>query len=72
MPDVEIDRLSLQVPGLSPEQGHRLAELVAAALERERFAPRAPATRVKVELASAGGGVEQLAVTIAAALRRQM
>src|SRR3954470_10137388 len=59
MPDVDIDRLILQVPGLSAGQGQRLAELVVAALERARFSPSAPASHVAVELASSGGSLEQ-------------
>ena len=72
MPDVEINRLTLQVPGLPAEQGHRLAELVAAGLERERFAPQQSADKVQIDLPSSGAGLEQLANAIVTALRRQM
>jgi hypothetical protein len=69
---VEIDRLTLRVPGMAAEQGHRLAELVVAGLERSRFAPKKSADKVKVELPSSGASVEQLAVLIVVALRRRM
>ena len=72
MADVEIDRLTLQVPGLPAEQGHRLAELVAAGLERARFAPKQSAAQVTVELPTSGASLEQLAASIVAGLRRQM
>ncbi len=72
MPDVEIDRLTLQVPGLPAEHGHRLAELVAAGLERTRFAPNRSADKVEVDLPISGGSLEELATAIVTALRRQM
>jgi hypothetical protein len=72
MADVEIDRLTLQVPDLPAEQGHRLAELVAAGLARARFAPKQSIDKVNVEFPSSGASLEQLAASIVAALRRQM
>ncbi|HLA20235.1 MAG TPA: hypothetical protein VJZ74_02130 [Pseudolabrys sp.] len=72
MADVEIDRLTLRVPGLPAEQGHRLAELVAAGLERARFAPSQSVAKMTVELPSSGASLEQLAASIVAGLRRQM
>jgi hypothetical protein len=72
VPSVEIDRLTLEMPGLSAEQGHRLAELVAAKLELARFAPVQSADKVKVELSSTGASLDELAALIVAGLRRQM
>jgi hypothetical protein len=72
MPIVEIDRLTLQVPGLPVDQGHRLAEMVAAGLERARFAPKQSADKVKIEMPSRGASLDELAASIVTALRRQM
>ena len=72
MADIEIDRLTLQVPGLPAEQGRRLAELVAAGLERARFAPKQSADKVTVALPSAAASLEQLAASIVEGLRRQI
>ncbi len=72
MADVEIDRLTLQVPGLPAEQGHRLAEMVVAGLERARFAPAQPTGDVTINIVSSGTSLEQLAGSIVEALRRQM
>lgn len=73
MADVEIDRLTLQVPGLPADQGHRLAEMVAAGLSRARWAPVQSAAQLKVDVsASPGASLDQLAASIVDALRRQM
>ena len=73
MADVEIERLTLQVPGLPADQGHRLAELVAAGLDKARFAPRANVGNAPVKVnAPAGTSLDQLASAIVTALRRQM
>ena len=72
MADVEIDQLIVQAPGLSAERGRQLAELIAAGLERARFAPTRWAEKVDVEWSPGGGAsVEQLAAAIVVALLRQ-
>jgi len=74
MAEIEIDRLSLKVPGLPAEHGHRLAEMVAAGLARARFAPTRSADQVSVAVPAwpAGASLEELAASIVDALRRQM
>ena len=73
MADIEIKRLTLQVPGLPADQGHRLAELVAAGLGKARFAPPAKTGDTNVEVtAPAGASLDELAGAIVTALRRQM
>jgi hypothetical protein len=74
MAGVEIDRLVLQVPGLAVDQGHRLAEKVAAGLDKARWAPAKSADKVEVAVPASPGetGLQQLADSIVAALRRQM
>jgi hypothetical protein len=74
MAGVEIDRLTLQVPGLPADQGYRLAEMVAAGLAKARWAPEQSASKVSVAVPASPGGasLEQLAGSIVEALRRQM
>jgi len=72
MPSVEIDRLTLQVPGLPADRAHRLAEMVAAGLERARFAPKQSADKINIEVPSGGASLDDLAASIVTALRRQM
>jgi hypothetical protein len=74
MANVEIGRLSLQVPGLPPEQGRRLAEMVARRLAEARSAPGRSADRVDVAVKAPGGGasLDQLAGLIADEIRRSM
>lgn len=74
MAGLEIDRLTLQVPGLPAEQGHRLAELVAAKLAQARWsaAQSTPQMTVTVNVSPGAGSLEQLAASIVDELRRQM
>jgi hypothetical protein len=74
MANVEIERLSLQVPGLSMEQGRRLAEMVAARLAEARLAPVKGTDKVDVAVAAPGAGasLEQLTSAIVEQIRRSM
>ena len=74
MANVEIERLSLEVPGLAPEQGRRLAEMVAKRLAEARLTPAQSVDRVNVAVTApgGGGGLEQLAGLIADEIRRGM
>jgi hypothetical protein len=74
MADVEIERLSLQVPGLAPEQGRRLAEMVAKRLAEARLTPARNLDHVHIEMAARrdGESLEQLAGAIADEIRRSM
>ena len=74
MAGIEIDRLTLQVPGLPAEQGHRLAEMVAAGLAQARWGTAKPTEQMTVAVNVSPGtdSLEQLAASIVDALRRQM
>jgi hypothetical protein len=74
MADVEIGRLSLEVPGIEPEQGRRLAGMVATRLAAARLAPARSAERLDVAVAApaGGGSLEQLAGLIVEQIRRGM
>lgn len=74
MANVEIDRLSLQVRGLSTEQGRRLAEMVAAELAEARLTPVKSTDKVEVAVAAPGAGasLEQLTSAIVDEIRRGM
>jgi hypothetical protein len=72
MADVEIDRLALEVPGLGPAQGRRLAELIAKKLSEARWVAAHGADRVEVALPAAGAGLEQIAGLIVDEMRRRM
>ena len=74
MAGLEIDRLTLQVPGLPAEQGHRLAEMVAAKLAQARWGAAQSASKmnVTVDAPPSGASLEQLAASIVDELRRQM
>ena len=74
MADVEIGRLSLEVPGIEPEQGRRLAGMVAKRLAAARLAPARSAGRLDVAVAApaGGGSLEQLASLIVEQIRRGM
>jgi hypothetical protein len=66
--DVHVDRLTLRVPGLSPAEGRRLAELVAGGLSRMPAGAQAgDAIRIAVD-ARTGERVEALAARITARL----
>jgi hypothetical protein len=74
MANVEIERLSLQVPGLSMEQGRRLAEMVAARLAEARLTPVNGTDKVDVAVAAPGAGasLEQLTSAIVEQIQRSM
>lgn len=74
MAGIEIDRLTLQVPGLPAEQGHRLAEMVAAGLARARWeaAQSKQQMNVTVNAWPGAGSLDEIAASIVDALRRRM
>jgi hypothetical protein len=74
MAALEIDRLTLQIPGLPAEQGHRLAEMVAMKLAQAHWgaAQSTPRMNATVDAPPAGASLEQLAAAIVDELRRQM
>ncbi len=74
MTDVEIGRMTLEVPGLAPAQGHRLAEMIAKGLAEARWTPAQGADRVDVAVTMPAGAasLEQLAGLIIAEMRRRM
>jgi hypothetical protein len=73
MADVEIGRLSLEVPGIEPEQGRRLADMVAKRLAAARLSPARSVERVDAAVAApSGGSFEQLADLIVAEIRKGM
>jgi hypothetical protein len=78
MDTVHIDRLTLDVPGLSEPEGMRLASLVAERLAAgELPAEAAPGGVLRVEVAGGAGGaggtgdLRALAQQIAAAIARR-
>lgn len=73
MANVEIERLALEVPGLAPAHGHRLAEMVAKGLAAARWAPAQSADRVDVAVTASAqdASLEHLAGLIVRELRRQ-
>ena len=73
MASVEIGRLTLDVPGLTPPDGHRLAEIVAKGLADARWAPARGAEHIglAVSAPATGASLEQLAGLIVAELRRR-
>lgn len=73
MADVDIERLSLEVPGIEPEQGRRLADMVAKRLAAAQLAPARSIERIDAAVAGpAGASFEQLAELIVAEIRRGM
>lgn len=74
MAEVRIERLALEVPGLAPADGHRLGEMVARRLARERWAPTRGADRVNVAVTAPTGNasLDELAGLIVDELKRQM
>jgi hypothetical protein len=74
MSEVRIDRLILQVPGLTPSEGKRLALQVAAGIATARAAGGGrdiPALRLDLT-AAPGGSVDALAEQLVAEIRRQI
>lgn len=74
MSDVRIDRLTLDVPGLSESDGRRLALRVAAGLSSAGVAGGGrdiPALRLDL-IPGPGAGVDELAQQIVAAFVRQV
>jgi hypothetical protein len=74
MNEVRIDRLTLQVPGMTPAEGRRLALQVAAGIATARSAGGGrdiPALRLDLT-AAPGAGVDVLAEQIVAEVLRQV
>jgi hypothetical protein len=74
MGDIRIDRLALQVPGLTAADGWRLALRVAEGLATARAAgggSDVPVLRLDLT-AAAGAGVDELAEQIVAEMLRQL
>jgi hypothetical protein len=74
MSEVRIDRLSLQVPGLTPAEGRRLALLVAGEIAKAGAVGtpgEIPALRLELTAAT-GAGVPTLAEQIVAEVLRQL
>jgi hypothetical protein len=74
MADVAIDKLTLDVPGLTEESGQRLGALIAQKLGEARWMPTqgADKTKVAVTAPAGGAGLDALANAIVAELKRQM
>ena len=72
MAEVEIGRLALEVPGIGPAQGRRLAELIAQRLAQARWTPAHGAGRIDVGVPASGAGLDEIAGMIVDAMRRQM
>jgi hypothetical protein len=76
MPDVEIGKLAIEVPGLTAEQGRRLAQLIVDGLGGIRWPDHAAASkdRASVTVAAEPGkmALEQLADTVVCEILRQM
>jgi hypothetical protein len=71
VPTIKIGTLSLEVPGLSPEEGRRLAERVAFGLSGVEW-PQTPPDRVAVTVEAGSTGVDDLATIIVGELRRHL
>jgi hypothetical protein len=74
MPDVHIERLALQLNGLDPRSGERLAKAVTTAFERMPLAADLPqrADLVRLEVhAAPGASNEMIATQVMAALARE-
>lgn len=76
MPRVEIDRLGIEVPGLTAEQGRRLAELVVDGLGGVQWPDRVPQSSGNVSIAVDSGagnrGLEEMAAAIVREILRQI
>jgi len=75
MPDIHIERLALNLTGLDPRAGERLAKAVAAAFERMPLGGDLPqrAELVRFEVRAApGASNEMIATQMMAALAREL
>jgi hypothetical protein len=75
MTDLQIDRLSLKVPGKDAQTGRRLAEQISAALARMPMAGRLPVRADHIRVAVNAGSAttpSRLAVEIAAGIMREL
>jgi hypothetical protein len=75
MARIEIERMALEVPGIAPEQGRRLAELVAHGLAVHQWPAGEEKTTDSMAVsitAHAGLSTEQLAQMIIKELLRQL
>ena len=75
MPDLKIERLALQVTGLDPRAGERLAKAVSAAFERMPLAADLPqrAELVRLEVRAApGASYDSIVDQIMTALGREI
>ena len=74
MADVDIGRLSVEVPGLSPDAGRRLGAMIAQRLADTRWTPPKSADNAKIAVGAPANGadLETLAGLIVAELKRQM
>jgi hypothetical protein len=72
MAEVEIERLALEVPGLGPAQGRRLAELIAQRLSQARWTPAHGTDRIEVAVSAAGASLDEIAKMIVDEMRRRM
>ncbi len=75
MPDLKIERLALQVTGLDPRAGERLAKAVRAAFERMPLPADLPqrAETVRLEVrAVPGASYESIVAQVMTALGREI
>jgi len=73
MPSVEIGRLTINAPGLEPEQGRRLGELIASRLAEARWLPAGSTPSVRISLSQPGGtDVDRLAALIITEMQRRL
>jgi hypothetical protein len=76
MPRVEIDRLGIEVPGLTAEQGRRLAEMVVDGLGGVQWPDQAPQSSGKVsgtvDAGAGKAGLEEMAAAIVREILRQI
>jgi hypothetical protein len=73
MANVDIGRLAIEAPGLSPNEGHRLAQMVAEGLGGVRWTPiQADDMTVNVTASPGSISLERLAQLIIDELRRQL
>jgi len=72
MADVSIDRLSIDVPGLRPEHGERLARLVAEGLGAMSNRSDISLDQLRLDIQTSELGLERLARLIVDELRRQV
>jgi hypothetical protein len=73
MPDLTIERLSLNLSGLSEEEGQRLARLIADGLANVSMAGAGNRDAMKATVsASPGAGMQELSQRIVADVVRQL